>query len=269
MSKYSFVDWAWCVLIAVGTCASQEGTESRQKIIAHLKELASPKLQADYAIPYLLDYTKHSDSEIRERATETLYFWNSSAAPIPANLASAITKRLLELLKDDNPKTRGYAVKGLGKKGENDDKLLAAILGVFEGDSEPSVRIEAAIALGNVGPTAKAAIPTLIKGTKDKNADIRWWSCQALALIPPTVPKSGLTTPTHEIVAKTFVDILKTDKDVKVRGAALFGLSHLGPTAANLIPEAAEVLLKAAQDPALGSLAVQLLEKMGVLKRID
>jgi HEAT repeat protein len=53
------------------------------------------------------------------------------------------------------------------------------------GDAEISVRVTAAMALGNMGAAAQEAVPALIRALKDQDSQVRNWAATALGSIGP------------------------------------------------------------------------------------
>ena len=60
-----------------------------------------------------------------------------------------------------------------------DEKEIKILIGKLK-DPNVSVRINAAIALGDIGPDAKAAVPALIEALNDKEGVVRWRAVAAL-----------------------------------------------------------------------------------------
>ena len=93
-------------------------------------------------------------------------------------------------------------------------------------DHNQDVRRKAVLALGRIGPDAKAATAGLTELLKDN--DVRWDACDVLRRIgPAAVP--ALTT------------ALK-DQDENVRSAAAWALGLIGPEAKAAVPALAELI---------------------------
>jgi HEAT repeat protein len=133
------------------------------------------------------------------------------------------------------------------------------------GDKDSSVRRRAASALIDVGPEAKAAVPSLARALKDPDTYVRRFSAQALGKIGPdaraAVPALGgaLKDDKREVAeaaaealgkirsgaSKPLADAVKdkgTDADVRRKAAE--ALAELGPEARLAVP----VLIAALKD---------------------
>jgi len=82
-----------------------------------------------------------------------------------------------------NRALRGYHT--LGNLAEGDVPCLVQLLVVKR---SPQVRSYIALALGNIGPSARAALPVLEKATTDPNGDVRRNAVWAVANIKMWVP---------------------------------------------------------------------------------
>ena len=96
---------------------------------------------------------------------------------------------------------------------------------------DPAKRRKAAVALGALGPRAKAAVPALAAALKDTDVSVR--GAAALAL--------GTMGSEARAAVPALAEVLKDDKD-GVRHAALVALSAVGPEAKGAVPAVAEAL---------------------------
>jgi HEAT repeat protein len=88
-------------------------------------------------------------------------------------------------------------------------------------------RRAAARALGNMGPAvAKVAVPALIKSLRDKDEQVRDWSCWALKTMGAEAKEA----------VPALVDAMKTDTASNVRWSAANALGQIGPDAKAAIP---------------------------------
>jgi len=139
--------------------------------------------------------------------------------------------------------------------GQNADKLVPEATKLL-GDSQWDVRLEAADALGNVGPKAKEAIPPLIKMLSDSDP-IRLSAVRALVMIDPDADKD----------VKDITELLRNDR--RVRMAATDVLGRIGlkgklmalPHLKGLLPEKNPIIRKAAVE-ALGRIAPAVAERL-------
>ena len=86
-----------------------------------------------------------------------------------------------------NRALRGYHI--LGNMAEGD---VAVLIEVLQRQGSPRVRSYVALALGNIGPGARAALPSLEKATQDSNADVARNAVWAVANIKMWVPEPTL-----------------------------------------------------------------------------
>lgn len=84
-----------------------------------------------------------------------------------------------------NRAIRGYHA--LGAAAKDDVPLLVHLL---ETERTPQVRSSVALALGNIGPAAKAALPALQRATTDPNNDVRRNAIWAVANIKMWAPEA-------------------------------------------------------------------------------
>ncbi len=126
------------------------------------------------AVPALIDALKGGDWDMRCYAAEALGRIGPAAkAAVPA---------LEEALKDKKDKNvRFYAAEALARLGLP-DRGLPVLIALLKGKSW-ILRKYAAMALGEIGAPAKAAIPALREALKDKEADVRNAAAEALKRI--------------------------------------------------------------------------------------
>jgi HEAT repeat protein len=89
----------------------------------------------------------------------------------------------LEELKQPDPKARKKAVGALGAIGKADPAAIPALIGVVKDDKHALVRDQAVLALLNIGPDARDAIPALTAAESDKDATVRTHATKALQRI--------------------------------------------------------------------------------------
>src|SRR3954451_18121325 len=85
----------------------------------------------------------------------------------------------LEALDSPEVKTRKKAVVALGHVGTADPAALPALIRATK-DRSPEVRSAAVLALLNLGPAAREAIPALEEARKDRDAKVRTYAEKAL-----------------------------------------------------------------------------------------
>ena len=85
-----------------------------------------------------------------------------------------------------NRALRGYHA--LGNEAKDD---VSRLIELMERETSPQVRCYIALALGNIGPAARAAIPVLQKATFDRNQEVHKNAIWALANIQMWTPESS------------------------------------------------------------------------------
>ncbi len=126
------------------------------------------EVRSDEAIPGLLKFVEHSDSDVRQSVANALGAIGSEAA----------IHELLKLVEDADRKMRWRVADALGKIGA--EAAIPALLKLLE-DLDTNVRWRAADALRQIG--TEAAIPELFKLVEDSNSDVRQSAANALGQI--------------------------------------------------------------------------------------
>jgi HEAT repeat protein len=89
----------------------------------------------------------------------------------------------------------------------------------------PSDRWRAALAVGEIGPEARAAIPHLIAALRDNDATVRWAAARALGRFGPQARKA----------TGALVKLATSDPHAAVRVAARDSLAEIDPKAARAL----------------------------------
>lgn len=219
-------------------CLGQMGSAAKDAAPALKELLANPKLQDDHLAgakalwavardPAALKTLQVLAEKHVKRAEAALTLWRYSRD------ASAV-KPLVEPVK---PGTKGIDpyIEALGKIGPaaapQAVEPLRAML------KEPAYRTEATVALGRLGPAARAAVKDLAALVTEKGGtpDDRFVLATALVRIQP-----------DEANVRLVADLL-TSKSPEVRDAATLTLATLGPAAAPALPALRKLL--AGDDP--------------------
>jgi HEAT repeat protein len=110
------------------------------------------------------------------------------------------------------------------------EKLLAAI-------QDPGSRWMAVVALGELGPAARDAVPALAEALEDRELSVRWDAAKALGKIGAAAARAvpALTAVLHE------------QDDAIVRQRAVVALGEIGPAARAAVPALIGVLKESAQ----------------------
>jgi HEAT repeat protein len=107
------------------------------------------------------------------------------------------------------------AVKGFGILGENATSAVPALIEMY--DRNPTVNERIAMVVGNIGPSAKAAIPSLMRRAASTNNDVRDSAVFALGQIH-SAPESVVP-----MLIKALGDPFQQVRSDAVRGLAAFG----------------------------------------------
>ena len=95
---------------------------------------------------------------------------------------------LIESTKDANPEVREEAANALNEMGPAAKAAVPALIRLLD-DKAKGVRQDAALAFGAIGPDAKASVPALIKLLDDKENGVRLNAAQALGAIGPAAKR--------------------------------------------------------------------------------
>ncbi|EKQ69795.1 HEAT repeat-containing protein [Leptolyngbyaceae cyanobacterium JSC-12] len=207
-----------------------EDTVTRQSVAYGLSTAA---VEADVAVPILLETLQEKDAAVRGAAAYALRRSGTKAKVVIPALVKALEDRnasarsnaaialaeieadtgmaipaLVKALKDENAAVRSYAAYALSKY---DDTYRVAIPGLVAAlsDKYAHVRANAAYGIRAIGVEDKTAIAPLIKLLKDKNTSVR--SSAAYAL--------GLFSTEPNAVLPVLIDTLK-DSNFEVRKSA-------------------------------------------------
>ena len=146
------------------------------------------------------------------------------ASPAPPDETAAP----LKALKDENRQVRLRAVRDLGNLGTAGKSAVPALSAAMKNDIHPHVRIQAALALAQIGPPA---VPALIEALADEEPWVRAQAAHALGTIG---------SPARDAVP-ALTQALK-DPQANVRSKAAFALGEIGPDAGAAAPELAQAL---------------------------
>ena len=123
-------------------------------------------------------------------------------------------QELLVTLQSGKPAERAAAARILGELGAS-ARAAVPDLGSALGDGEGEVRRNAARSLGDIGPPAKLAVPALLKTLKDSDWQVRQASAYALGRIGSREASAGLEAAkkdTNENVKRAAKQALKALK---------------------------------------------------------
>ena len=160
---------------------------------------------AKSAAPALVKTAADTDFHVRRESVEAL------KAIGDAELANPVLAAALE---DKDPSVRVAALDALTEFGAASVPVLANAL------SKPDTRYWAALAIGELGPVAKGALPQLTEALADEHPEVRREVLLAIGRLgaeaAPAVPA---------------ISPLVADKEQSVRSAAAYALGQIGPPA--------------------------------------
>jgi len=160
---------------------------------------------AQSAAPALVKSAADPDFHVRRESVEALMSIGD------VELANPVLAAALE---DKEPSVRVAALDALTEFGAAGVPVLASAL------SKPDTRYWAALALGELGPVAKGALPQLTEALSDEHPDVRR---EILLAIGRLGAEAAPAVPT--------ITKLVSDKDQSVQNAAAYSLGQIGPPA--------------------------------------
>lgn len=202
---------------------------------------------------------------LQQRSPKTRYwaacaFHGLSAGSRRAEMINA----LAAATKDSDADVRAQVIIVLGEMLAKEKRAIAALADVVVEDKDSHNRFLAASALAEIGPAAKAAVPTLIRALRSSHKDVRSSAVIVLGKIgPASEPATAALLETlkdkdrhvRAIVAEALGRIGSVSKPVMaalqealkdkagdVRVNAAFALGRIGPRAKDAVPSLIEVI---------------------------
>jgi HEAT repeat protein len=142
---------------------------------------------------------------------------------------------LSRVLKDPDVEVRINAALALGNIGGGEAGVAVPVLREALKQSDAAIRSQAAAALKNVGPQAAPAVPDLVAALSDKNEKVREVAAVALGSIGKDA----------EAAVPDLVNVMKkTDENYRVRAFAAVGLAMIGScdAAVRAVPDIVNVM---------------------------
>jgi HEAT repeat protein len=247
---------------------SEDLNESKPaKRIAALLALGRAGEQARAVLPALIEALKDEDPEVRIQAQAALdkigpptsedlpvlsLALQDEAPEVRAFAAGAVAQlgleardelpTLTELADDEDALVSAAAQKAREKL---EKLLLAELTRRLKEEASADARREAARELGDIGPDASSAVPSLTEALGDPNSAVRQAASEALVQVGPEV-------------VPVLIQTLK-DENVAVRSATISALARFGPDAQEAVP----ALLGLADDRRIGTEVVNSLVVLG------
>lgn len=145
---------------AVARFAAQLRAPALRSRVEAAESLAALGPRAREAVPALLNAMARKNSEIE--------FARAVSKAIKA-IGPAAVPPLAAALRSGNPQARFHAAAALNRLGPDGAGATDALIEVLEGDEDMTVRSNAAVALGAIGPAASAALPALKRAAGNPN----------------------------------------------------------------------------------------------------
>ena len=194
------------------------GAEVRMRAAMALGDIG---LQAKEAVPALLAAADDKNGLVRALV--------AGALGKTGRGAKGVVPALIGMLGDEHREARRAAATGLGDIGQADKPVLKALIATLGKDPDGAVRVDAAGALGQLGPKANSAVPALLLALKD--GYVQHHAAEALGKIGRSA-------------VKPLIDLAARGDSDKARLGGIQALGKLGALAKSAVP----VLLKCLRD---------------------
>jgi HEAT repeat protein len=192
-----------------------------------------------FPVSRLIDALADPDADVRWKAAAALEALGTSAS-------EAIGPLLKVLKSDPESRPRGNAAAALAKI-SNGSTVVRTLVEVLS-DGDNNVATAAVTALGEIGPPAREAVPSLLTAYRDFAPAFRGYVVRALGKIGSA---------SREVIQALSESITTSGKSECV--AECSALGDLGPAAESAVP----VLIKAMENPVLRRAAAEALGKIG------
>jgi HEAT repeat protein len=216
-----------------------EDAKVRREAAGGLMRIVGLGDNSGFPISRLIDALADADAEVRWMAAVALGTIGTSAA-------EAISPLLKVLKSDGEWRPRRDAAAALARI-SNESAVVPALVEALN-DGDTNVATAAAAALGEIGPPARVAVPSLMRAYRDFAPAFRGTVARALG-------KSGLADP--EVIQTLSESLTPSGKGECV--AECTALGDLGPAAESVVP----VLIKAMENPDLCTAAAKALGQIG------
>jgi hypothetical protein len=137
------------------------------------------------SIPPLVNGLRDPDVGFRRNVTLAFSvlsggWWQFECGTAKLNISSALPA-LVAAFRDSDASVRAWAAEAVGNIGEGAAGAVLALIGLLNRDE--GARNSACLALGRIGPAAKAAIPALRRALRDPNPHVREFAARAIQKI--------------------------------------------------------------------------------------
>jgi HEAT repeat protein len=240
------------VVAALETAAVNDAdTAVRRAAVEALAAVGRPRAST---LAVVRDALSDPDPALREAAVATFGAWGV--------VSEVVRQQLVALLEDANDGVKLRALQVLPRlAGEGADVIDAFTRRLAEDDSH-AVQAEAARALGQLGPAAAAAGPTLLRAVQTGEAGVRVEAMRAVVMIRPPEAADAFCAGLHDAevavrkvasagwrkaddIPESAVPVLVEalhDPDTQVRANAAHAVGRMNPVPADAVPLLAECL---------------------------
>ena len=174
----------------LGAVLGQFGSRRRRS------DVAADSVAYTRGVEALVSATSDRDASVRIAAAQGL----GRLGPRGAAASTRLRPTLAALVTSPNPELRVAALEGYANSGAA-PALVTRITRSTLADSQPAVRLAAVKVLEHLGPSAKPAIPDLVRTLADGDAFIRSASASAIGEIGPELATDALKRATRDPVA--------------------------------------------------------------------
>ncbi len=189
--------------------------------IALIRDLDSFGPRGEAATHSLTEVIEQDEDEsVRRGAVRTLSRVSPASISVPI-LLKALRR---EQIRKDVP-VAGAILQTLGRIGPAAAPAIHMLVETYDTASNEHERGSAMIALGGIGPSARVALPTILKATEDPHWFVRGLALEALIKIKVE----------PDVVIPPLISALR-DKQGAVQRTAAISLGQLGPSAKAAVP---------------------------------
>jgi HEAT repeat protein len=140
------------------------------------------------ALGFFIEGLKDGHYFVRARCAHAILNLAPEAKPAIPGLLQQIKEKM-----HDDWEGRGYAAAALGVMGVRDPAMIPALVEGLDQKPYKELRLHSARFLGEMGPQAKAAVPTLIAASKEPDAEVARAAADALRKVAPEeAAKAGI-----------------------------------------------------------------------------
>jgi len=198
------------------------------------------------AVPDVTEALKDKQPKVRAAAAEAI----GQFCRVDAEIAKDSIPLLIVLLKDADVNVRVQAAFALGRMGPTAAPAVMALAALVAADKDANVRRESAKTLAAIGSESRSAVKDLVKALDDPQTDVRQYAAVALAKIGPDAADA---LPQLQKALK--------DKDKEVRCQVVHAIGSLGKAALSVLPD----LIRLLKDDDVAEVRLAVVQELGGL----